>query len=127
MSTLSRYLTSQGLDPFFAGLICGVVITLVFLLARKGGKRSPNVFVSPAAGGTAAAPPPHGAITKNVHFSVRINGEERKLPDDVTASVVAALKSGNQAEAVRLVQETLALSPGAASSIVEALKNTHLS
>ena len=125
--SVSQYLSAHGSDPFLIGLICGSLATALVFLVRGWRKRVQNPFApDPRAAATAPADPHPMTLSKTVHFRVRINGEDHALSDEVTAAVLTALRSGNEAEAARLVQERGGIPAETAAKIAAALKQTHL-
>ena len=123
MSSVSQYLASQGLDPFFVGLLGGALATGLVAAVRRAGRRAAG---DPFTASAPTASAPASRTTQHVHFRVRIGGQDHALTDAQTAAVLAAIKSGDPASAVGAVREGLAVSPEVAQQIVDALKATHL-
>ena len=127
MTSVSQYLSSLGLDPFFIGLIVGALAVVLFIAAKKAAQQSAKAsgadpFTAPQ---PSAAPKPF-ALTKTVHFRFRLNGQDHSLTDAQTSSVLAAIRSGDQDQAMAIVQNGLSVTPDVAKTIVEALKTSHL-
>ena len=131
MSALSEFLRQQGINPFVAGLVCGIILLGVLFVYLRGIK-FPNLSIqvnrvsgptdgTPAAGSPAA----HGiAINRTVKFRVKVNGVEKDLSDDVTASLISALKSGDKEDAIALLQTATGMEPNAAKNVIDAMEKT---
>ena len=126
MSALSEFLRQQGINPFVAGLVAGIILLGVLFVFLRGIKiPSLSIQVKSVSGPLTDTPAAHGiSVNRTIKFRVKVNGVEKDLSDDVTASLISALKSGDKEDAIALLQTATGMEPNAAKNVIDAMEKT---
>ncbi len=127
LNEVSKFFSSQGLDPLLAGFICGIIVCV---FARVGivrnktkGKELIRRNVITRAKPLVSVAQALGASNK---MCIKINGEEKEVGDLELAEIMSAIKGGKKIEAIKLLRESTGLELKEAKDLVEVMQKTHL-
>jgi len=127
MKAISQYFISHGIDPFLAGLICGIILCAI---ARVGLSRKRSEFANPSEISTdiqmEKPVKTSGLMTKSVKIRLTNNGKEIELDDHISGQISDAIRKGQKIEAIKILREASGLDLKGAKDLVEVLEKSNL-